>query len=63
MSFNAPYPWWHTENDHQLSQLAAERYEIERAMREIDEQRRQERRAERRRRNRRYLRVVFGRFA
>ncbi|QGN34056.1 hypothetical protein [Microlunatus sp. Gsoil 973] len=52
-----------TYDDRDRSMRAAERYEIERAMREADEQQRAERRAKRQRRTRHYVHAVFGRFA
>jgi|GEM_PF-5663571 hypothetical protein len=52
-----------TYNDRDRTMRAAERYEIERALREADEQHRAERRARRQGRTRHYVRAVFGRFA
>jgi len=50
-------------DDRDLSLRAAERYELERALRAADELARAERRSKRRRRARRYLRLVLNRVA
>lgn len=57
------HPDFTVQDDRDRSMRAAERYEIERALRTADELRRAERRDRRRNRNRRYLRLVLGRFA
>lgn len=51
------------KSDRDRSMRAAERYEIERALRTADERKRAERRQQRKQRNRRYLRLVLGRVA
>lgn len=55
------HPDFTVQDDRDRSLRAAERYELERALRTADEQQRAERRARRRHRTRRYLRLVLGR--
>jgi hypothetical protein len=64
--FNYPNPVYHEvlvalERDRSIQ--AAERYELERALRELDQKRRSERRARRHHRLGRYRHLVLGRLA
>lgn len=57
------HPDFTIQDERDRSLRAAERYELERALRMADEQQRAQRRARRQQRTRRYLRLVLGRSA
>jgi hypothetical protein len=61
--FDLMHPELAVEDDRDRSLRAAERYELERALAELDERRRTERRELRQRRRQHFLRLVFGRLA
>ena len=63
MSYYLIHPDDTVHDDRDRSLRAAERYELERALRTADELQRAERKARRQHRTRRYLRRVLGRLA